>query len=213
MAKQINLDRTYMQVAYAIAELSQAKRKKVGAILVAAKGGIIAEGFNGTPAGFDNNCENIELRIDGNEFAEGEMWVEQCCTKQPDGTWLSPRHNIVREHLVTKPEVLHAESNAIMKVARSTNSSEGATLYTTLMPCLECAKLIIQAGIKRVVYSEIYPYVGFSGQQRPMGLKLLEEAKIPVDMCCLATQDSFSHERELEASEPITPEDSPFGGH
>ena len=99
------------------AENSYCQRRRVGALLV--KGPmIISDGFNGTPAGFENVCEDS------------------------DG--------------VTKPYVLHAEANAITKVARSNNSSEGSTLYVTASPCVECAKLIIQAGIRRVVYADLY---------------------------------------------------------
>ena len=85
------------------------------------------------------------------------------------------------EGFVTKPECLHAESNAIMKVARSRTSSVGGTMYCTLLPCLECSKLIIQAGIVRVVYAEQYPYSGHSGPIRAMGLDLLISAGIQVD--------------------------------
>lgn len=172
-----------MRCAYAIAEeLSLARRKKVGSILVAAEGGIIAEGFNGTPAGFDNSCEQ---EIGSNE-------------------------------LVTKPEVLHAETNAIAKIAKSTRSSAGGTLYTTLMPCFECSKLIIQAGIRRVVFSEFYPYKGFQGTERPMGLDLLARANILVeqlDMSAHSRQYDCSHDRELEATEPVTPDDASHFGH
>lgn len=115
--KQNILDRRYLRMAAIWAENSYCRRRQVGAILVN-KQMIISDGFNGTPAGFENVCET------------------------PDG--------------VTKPYVLHAEANAITKVARSNNSSQGATLYVTASPCLECAKLIIQAGIIRVVYNEIY---------------------------------------------------------
>jgi dCMP deaminase len=116
-SKQELLDKRYMRMAFIWAENSYCKRRKVGALLVKDKM-IISDGYNGTPAGFENVCED--------------------------------------EHNVTKPYVLHAEANAITKVARSNNSSEGATLYVTSSPCIECAKLIIQAGIKRVVYADTY---------------------------------------------------------
>ena len=115
--KQELLDRRYLRMAAIWAENSYCKRRQVGALLVKGQM-IISEGFNGTPAGFENVCET------------------------PEG--------------VTKPYVLHAEANAITKVARSNNSSQGSTLYVTASPCLECAKLIIQAGITRVVYNELY---------------------------------------------------------
>ena len=115
--KQIVLDKRYLRMARIWAENSYCQRRKVGAILVKDQM-IISDGYNGTPAGFENICED--------------------------------------EGGVTKPYVLHAEANAITKVARSSNSSEGSTLYITASPCLECSKLIIQAGIKRVVYNDLY---------------------------------------------------------
>ncbi|SEA37557.1 dCMP deaminase [Porphyromonadaceae bacterium KH3R12] len=115
--KQDLLDRRYMRMAFIWAENSYCKRRKVGALLVKDKM-IISDGYNGTPSGFENVCED--------------------------------------ENDITKPYVLHAEANAITKVARSNNSSDGATLYVTSSPCIECAKLIIQAGISRVVFAENY---------------------------------------------------------
>ena len=121
MAGKDRLDKTYMRMAEELAKLSYAERKKVGCLIVKDTQ-IISEGFNGTPAGFNNSCE-----------------------------YYDHLHEIY-----TKPEVLHAESNAITKLARSTNSSCGSTLYVTLAPCFECSKLIIQAGIKRVVFKDKY---------------------------------------------------------
>lgn len=115
--KQELLDKRYLRMAAIWAENSYCRRRQVGAILVKGQM-IISDGFNGTPAGFENVCED----------SEG----------------------------ITKPYVLHAEANAISKVARSNNSSLGSTLYVTASPCLECAKLIIQAGIERVVFNELY---------------------------------------------------------
>jgi dCMP deaminase len=129
--KQDMLDRRYLRMATIWAENSYCKRRQVGAIIVKNKM-IISDGYNGTPVGFENVCED--------------------------------------ENGVTKPYVLHAEANAITKVARSNNSSDGATLYVTASPCLECAKLIVQAGIKRVVYNELYRIVD--------GLDLLERAGV-----------------------------------
>lgn len=115
--KQTILDKRYLRMARIWAENSYCQRRQVGAIIVKDQM-IISDGFNGTPSGFENVCED--------------------------------------ESGTTKPYVLHAEANAISKVARSYNSSNGATLYVTASPCLECAKLIIQAGIKRVVFNELY---------------------------------------------------------
>jgi len=131
--KQKLLDTRYMRMARIWAENSYCQRRQVGALLVKNKM-IISDGYNGTPAGFENNCED--------------------------------------ENDNSKPYVLHAEANAITKVARSHNSSDGATLYVTASPCMECAKLIIQAGIKRVVYGEHYRIMD--------GIELLERAGIEV---------------------------------
>lgn len=131
--KQILLDERYMRMARIWAENSYCERRKVGALLVKDKM-IISDGYNGTPAGFENVCED--------------------------------------ENYASKPYVLHAEANAITKIARSNNSSDGATLYVTASPCIECAKLIIQAGIKRVVYGEQYRIMD--------GVELLERAGIEV---------------------------------
>lgn len=115
--KQENLDKRYLRMAAIWSENSYCQRRKVGAIIVKDKM-IISDGYNGTPAGFENVCED--------------------------------------ENGLTKSYVLHAEANAITKVARSNNSSDGATLYVTASPCVECAKLIIQAGIRRVVFKDLY---------------------------------------------------------
>ena len=131
--KQHKLDCRYIRMARIWAENSYCTRRKVGALIVKDKM-IISDGYNGTPAGFENICED--------------------------------------DNGVTKPYVLHAEANAITKIARSNNCSEGATLYVTASPCIECAKLIIQAGIKRVIYSEKY--------RLEDGLELLKRAGIEV---------------------------------
>ncbi len=134
-SKQRLLDERYLRMARIWSENSYCKRRQVGALIVKDKS-IISDGYNGTPSGFENLCED-------------------------DGGY-------------TKPYVLHAEANAITKVAKSSNSSEGATLYVTASPCIECAKLIIQAGIIRVVYSELYRCCD--------GIDLLKKAGIKVDL-------------------------------
>jgi len=131
--KQQQLDMRYMRMAQIWAENSYCNRRKVGALLVKDKM-IISDGYNGTPSGFENECED--------------------------------------ENGDSKPYVLHAEANAITKIARSHNSSNGATLYVTASPCMECAKLIIQSGIRRVVYGEKYRILD--------GIELLERAGIEV---------------------------------
>ena len=140
--KQSLLDSRYLRMAQIWAENSYCVRRKVGALLVKNKM-IISDGFNGTPSGFPNVCED--------------------------------------ENNHTFPYVLHAEANAITKVARSNNSSEGATLYVTASPCIECAKLIIQAGITRVVFSEYY--------RDTEGLELLQKAGIITDYLGQEKQD------------------------
>jgi dCMP deaminase len=127
-------DRRYLEMAEIWAKNSYCKRRQVGALIVKDRM-IISDGYNGTPAGFENICED--------------------------------------ENGVTKPYVLHAEANAISKVAKSGNSSEGSTLYVTASPCLECSKLIIQAGIKRVVYRDEYRLTD--------GIDLLKRAGIEVE--------------------------------
>lgn len=132
--KQHDLDVRYMLMARIWAENSYCKRRRVGALIVKDKM-IISDGYNGTPSGFENVCED--------------------------------------ENNVTKPYVLHAEANAITKIARSGNNSDGATLYVTTSPCIECAKLIIQAGIRRVIYGEKYRIED--------GINLLKRANIDVE--------------------------------
>lgn len=131
--KQFLLDQRYLKMALIWAQNSYCKRRQVGALLVKDKM-IISDGYNGTPSGFKNNCED--------------------------------------ENNQTYPYVLHAEANAITKVAKSNNSSHGATLYVTSSPCMECSKLIIQAGIKRVVFYDSY--------RLEDGINLLKDANIEV---------------------------------
>lgn len=129
--KQEDLDKRYLRMAGIWAENSYCQRRQVGALIVKDKM-IISDGYNGTPSGFENICED--------------------------------------ENGLTKPYVLHAEANAITKIARSGNNSDGATLYVTDAPCIECSKLIIQAGIKRVIYAKQYRLTD--------GLELLKRAGI-----------------------------------
>jgi dCMP deaminase len=152
-----------MNIAEEISQLSYAERKKVGCILVK-DGTIISHGYNGTPYGFENDCEEYEER-----YYENDVGAELL---QDYGYVLA---NGIARKLVTKREVLHAESNAISKVAKSSNSSEDADLYVTLSPCFECAKLIIQSGIKRVFYREEY--------RQKDGLDLLRKAGIQCLQC------------------------------
>jgi dCMP deaminase len=152
-----------MNIAEEISQLSYAERKKVGCILVK-DGTIISHGYNGTPYGFENDCEEYEER-----YYETDIGAELL---QDYGYVLD---NGIARKLVTKREVLHAESNAISKVAKSSNSSEDADLYVTLSPCFECAKLIIQSGIKRVFYREEY--------RQKDGLDLLIKAGIQCLQC------------------------------
>ena len=131
--KQKKFDQRYLEMARIWAQNSYCTRRQVGALVVK-NNMIISDGYNGTPSGFENVCED--------------------------------------DNGITKPYVLHAEANAITKLARSSNNSEGATIYITASPCIECAKLIIQAGIKRVVYGEQYRLTD--------GIDLLKRAGIEV---------------------------------
>lgn len=141
--KQELLDYRYLRMARVWAENSYCKRRRVGALVVKEKM-IISDGYNGTPSGFENICED--------------------------------------ENGITKPYVLHAEANAITKLARSGNNSDSSTLYVTASPCIECAKLIIQAGIKRVVYGEKY--------RLTEGIDLLRRANIEVEYLNLGNNES-----------------------
>ncbi|MDE5886460.1 MAG: dCMP deaminase family protein [Muribaculaceae bacterium] len=135
-----NKDKLYLRMAFEWAKNSYAIRRKVGCIIVK-DSMIISDGYNGTPSGFPNVCEYATF---GNQRREPSA-TEELKLLQAQG-WT----------LVTYPYVLHAESNAITKLARHGNSSRGATLYVTDEPCLECSKLIIQSGIERVVYCRPY---------------------------------------------------------
>tara|TARA_Y100000114_G_scaffold94654_1_gene88017 strand:+ start:4135 stop:4602 length:468 start_codon:yes stop_codon:yes gene_type:complete len=153
MPSQLDLDQSYLKMAKVWAQLSKASRKQVGCLIVK-DGMIISDGYNGTPKGFDNSCETSIM---------------------PES--IAPCN--LRDHppnaLITKPEVLHAESNAITKLAKSTQSSRGSVLYTTASPCMDCAKLIIQSDISRVVYGELY--------KNSDGINLLKKANIQVEHC------------------------------
>lgn len=154
--RQLQYDVAYMKMAQAIGELSYANRNKVGCIIVSKNGQVISQGFNGTPAGYDNCCEEPQCfckwihgcKIQSKPISE-VLDVEYCAHIN----YGRPCDCLI---LTTKHEVLHAESNAIAKCAKWISSTEGATLYVTLSPCFECSKIIIQAGIKRVCYSEEY---------------------------------------------------------
>ena len=141
--KQELLDYRYLRMARVWAENSYCKRRKVGALVVKQKM-IISDGYNGTPSGFENICEE--------------------------------------ENGITKPYVLHAQANDITKLARSGNNSDGSTLYVTASPCIECAKLIIQAGIKRVVYGEKY--------RLTEGIDLLKRANIEIEFLNIEDDES-----------------------
>ena len=131
----------YMKVAETFAGLSSAKRLHVGAIVVK-DDRIISIGYNGMPSGWDNNCEDTEYTYDERDIVNGD-WNYNNDSKQ----W---------SKLKTKPEVLHAETNAIAKLAKSTESGNGATMFITHAPCLDCAKLIYQSGINSVLYRNSY---------------------------------------------------------
>ena len=147
-------DKTYMRMASELAKLSYATRSKVGCLIVSEDGQIVSQGYNGMPHGMDNCCEDKVY----NYVPGKDCKLSDSCTKGKDGTCkgclLSEQSTSYT--LVTKPEVLHAESNAISRCAKWNSSTDGATCYVTLSPCVECSKLMIQSGIKRVVYKDIY---------------------------------------------------------
>jgi dCMP deaminase len=150
--KQKMID-AYMKTAAVFAELSHAKRLHVGAIVVK-DDRVISIGYNGMPAGWDNDCENVEWCSAGGWLSAEEIeegWPYEGTYLDADGNTMQGRYR-----LKTKPEVLHAETNAIAKLARSSESGIGADLFVTHSPCLDCAKLIYQSGIKRVWFSEAY---------------------------------------------------------
>jgi dCMP deaminase len=150
--KQKMID-AYMKTAAIFAELSHAKRLHVGAIVVK-DDRVISIGYNGMPAGWDNNCEDKEWCSAGGWLSAEEIeegWPYEGKYLDADGNTMQGRYK-----LKTKPEVLHAETNAIAKLARSSESGIGADLFVTHSPCLDCAKLIYQSGIKRVWFSEAY---------------------------------------------------------
>ena len=160
LSKQKKLDLRYLRMARIWAENSYCKRRQVGALVVKDKM-IISDGYNGTPSGFENICE---------------------------------------ENNVTKPYVLHAEANAITKLARSSNNSEGSTLYVTASPCIECSKLIIQSGIKRVVYAEKYRLTD--------GVDLLKRAGVVVEYMN-PDEEEASLETEDSQEETSSPKETP----
>lgn len=143
----------YMKTAEIFAELSHAKRLHVGAIIVK-DDRIISIGYNGMPAGWDNDCEDREYM---SRDAGGWLGPEEICETWPFTEWNDIDQSFTtRYKLKTKPEVLHAETNAIAKLAKSTESGVGATLFVTHSPCLDCAKLIYQSGINSVIYLNDY---------------------------------------------------------
>jgi dCMP deaminase len=138
------LKQAYMKTAEIFAELSHARRLHVGAIVVK-DDRIISIGYNGMPAGWDNDCENTVFVV--HEEVMGTDMVSLGYTQTDNGNWVK---------LKSKPEVLHAETNAIAKLAKSTESGDGAVLFVTHSPCLDCAKLIFQSGICSVFYRDSY---------------------------------------------------------
>lgn len=147
--KFINL---YMDWARRVSELSHARRLHVGAVIVK-DDTVISYGYNGMPAGWDNNCEDKEWMDRG---AGGWLDPEEIYERWPHVEYNEDAEEEYRYRLVTKPEVLHAESNAIAKLAKSSNSGLNADLFVTHSPCLDCAKLIYQSGIRRVYFGENY---------------------------------------------------------
>lgn len=169
--KQKRYNDFYMDVASRVAQMSHAVRLKVGSILVK-EGNIISFGWNGMPAGWDNDCELVEFMpgdaggwLDPTEIwhqwpYEGKFWI--------DGVECNKRYRFK-----TKPEVLHSEANCIMKIAKNTVSAEGSTMFCTHAPCLQCAKLIFQAGVKNLMYRDTY--------RETDGLEFLQKGGVNVE--------------------------------
>ena len=182
ITRKYQYDQAYMRMAKDMSILSYAYRNKVGCIIVSKEDQIISQGFNGTPTGYDNCCEDPHCSckyVRGCCYTEKpineQMSVEFCANAckelgHADDKKGHPCHYLT---LTTKPEVLHAESNAISKCAKWHSSTEGSTLYVTLSPCFDCAKLIIQSGISRVCYLE--PYRDLTG------VEFLKKNKIKVE--------------------------------
>ena len=157
MSKEKRYNSLYMDIAGRVAKMSYACRLQVGAIIVK-DGRIISMGFNGMPAGWDNNCEHKVYATD--TATDPDLWDY----REEDGTVYN---------LKTNPQVLHAESNAVSKLARSSESGEGSDLFVTHAPCMDCAKLIYQSGVKRVYYRAAYRDGG--------GLEFLKKSGIAVE--------------------------------
>ena len=159
-----------MKTAQTFAECSTARRLHVGAIVVK-EDRIISIGYNGMPSGWDNNCEDVEWCSAGGWLDPDEIeksWPYEGTYTDANGNEMQGRYR-----LKTKPEVLHAETNAISKLARSGEGGEGATMFITHGPCLDCSKLIYQSGIKKVYFGQAY--------RDRSGIEFLEKCKIEVE--------------------------------
>ena len=143
-----------MNMAQNVSKLSSAVRLKVGTVIV--KDNVVTFGYNGTPSGWDNVCEDVE-------YSESVI---------VSGDWTYNNNSKQWSRLKTKPEVLHSEANALMKISKSTISSEGATLFCTHAPCIDCAKMIHQAGIFTVFYRDTY--------KNDLGLEFLTKSGVNV---------------------------------
>ncbi len=160
--------KAHMKAASVYAELSTAQRLQVGCVIVK-NDTIIGIGYNGMPSGWDNDCEYREY-VSKEECYQSDVWMRENNFTETVHGWL---------RTFTKPEVMHAESNAIAKVSRSTNSSEGASLFVTHAPCLDCAKIIHQAGIKEVYYQNTY--------RTEAGIQFLQQCGIKVEQVMKGT--------------------------
>lgn len=157
----------YNNIAHEVAKMSHARRLQVGAVIVK-DDRVISMGYNGMPAGWENNCEDIVW----DSGAGGWLDPEEIEARYPFEAWHEQAGQNVRYGLKTKTEVLHAESNAIAKLAKSNDSGDGADIFVTHAPCMECAKLIFQSGISRVYYSSDY--------RDESGIKFLRQSGVEV---------------------------------
>ena len=156
----------YMNLAHEVSQMSSAVRLKVGTVIV--KDHMVTYGYNGTPAGWDNVCEDRDWDMGAGPY----LTQEEFDARYPYKEWHDDAERVVCYGLKTKPEVLHSEANALMKIAKSTINSEGATLFCTHAPCIDCAKMIYQAGIFTVYYRDTY--------KNELGLEFLTKSGVNV---------------------------------
>lgn len=193
--RKIEYDITYMKMAIDLSQLSYGIRNKVGAIIVSNDGQIIGQGYNGTPCGCSNICEYYAdeegHKLHSKKYYELGKKYNKDYTEDDEFYDIDNEIKSLHIHGImhTKPEVLHAETNAISKCAKFHSSTEDTTIYVTLSPCFDCAKSIIQSGIKRVVYKDIY--------RDTKGLDLLSSLGIICEMIDIDKKKLIKYEHKI----------------